>query len=102
MKYLVIMYARLLTHCVCNYVCLLRSRYTKRAIIPVVVIHTAFLCSDFPIWHSLFISAALLLFQDPVSFYFVLFPLRFLTGSGKRSGYRDGVAQGERECTTSE
>lgn len=74
MKYLVIVtiYARLLTHSVCNYVCLLRSRYTKRAIIPIAVIHTAFLCSDFPIWHTLFIAAALL-FQDPVSFDFVLF-----------------------------
>lgn len=104
MKYLVIViiYARLLTHSVCSYVCLLRSRYTRRAIIPVVVIHTAFLCSDFPIWHPLFIAAALLLFQDPVSFYFVLFPLRFLTSSGKISEQGDGVAQGERECTLSE
>lgn len=70
MKYLVIgiTYARLLTHSVCSYVCLLRSRYTKRAVIPVVMIHTAFLRGDFPIWCPLFIAAALLLFQDPVSF----------------------------------
>lgn len=104
MKYLVIViiYARLLTHSVCSYVCLLRSRYTRRAIIPVVVIHTAFLCGDFPIWSPLFIAAALLLFQDPVSFYFVLSPLRLLTSSGNIIGYGDGVAQGERECTPSE
>lgn len=40
----------------------------------IVVIHTAFLCSDFPIWHSLFSAAAPLTFQDPVSFLLCSFP----------------------------
>lgn len=99
MKYLVtvMVYAKLLTHGVCNYVCLLWSRYTRRAIFLAVVFHPAFLCCDFPTWHPLFIAAALLLFQDSVCFYFVLFPLRFLTSSGKINGYGDSVAQGERE-----
>lgn len=69
----------------------------KRDIFLAVVIHTVFLCCDFPIWHPLFIAAALLLFQDSVCFYFVLFPLRFLTSSGKINRYGDSVAKGERE-----
>lgn len=35
-------------------------------------------------------------------FWLCSFPLRFLTSSEKISGYRDGVAQGERECTSPE
>lgn len=99
MKYLVIVviYARLLTQSVCSYVCLLRSRRTKRAIIPVVVIHTAFLCSDFP--SGTLYSEQQLFLSSKILF---LFPLRLLTSSGKISGYGDGVAQGERECTPSE
>lgn len=60
-----------------------------RAIFLAVVILAAFLCCDFPIWHPLFLAAALLLFQDSVCFYFVLFPLRLLTSSGKINRYGD-------------
>lgn len=96
-----IIYARPLIHYVCSYVCLLRSKYTQRAKAPVVVIHSVFLCGDFPIWPPLFAAAALL-FQDSVSFCFVLFPLRFLTTLGKMNGHVDGVAQRESERTPSE
>lgn len=104
MKYLVIViiYARLLTQSVCSYVCLLRSKHTKRAIIPIAVNHTAFLCSDFP--SGILYSEQQLLLSSKIPFPFTLFffPLRLLTRSGKISGYGDGVAQGERECTPSE
>lgn len=65
------------------------------------MIRSVFLCGDFPVWPPLFTAAALL-FQDPVSFCFVLFPLRFLTTLGKMNGHGDGVAQRESERTPSE